>query len=254
MKLRLASVAMGLLAATLTSSSATTNEASDAEAEGRDVARQLLAAWPAEDLTHTAILKILNGKGHRREIPVRSEIIVTDTNWLTVYETLTTTNILESEKLTVTHTFNQPNRYSLSYHQTNGSVRTTDGLTVQSFAGSDFWLEDLALEFIHWPGQKILKKELKRGQSCYVLESRNPEPATNGYARVVSWLDIDSVRESGQAAIMQAEAYDSRNKLLKEFGLKEVGKINGLWQVKEIEMRNVQTGSRTLLKFNFEKP
>src|SRR5436190_1178348 len=42
------------------------------------------------------------------------------------------------------------------------------------FAGSDFWLCDLALEFLHWPEQKILKTELRKTLSCKVLESINP--------------------------------------------------------------------------------
>ena len=283
MSWRLASVAIGWLATALTLSAAITNDDAASEIEGREVVRQLLATQPAENLAHSAVLKIRDGKGRKREIPVRSHIIATETNWLTVYETLATTNVPESETLTVTHTCGQPNRYALSYQQPSGRVDVTFGpegfhlsrqgnpevdaaflpfkekdsatgaLTMRPFAGSDFWFVDLGLEFLHWPGQKVLKKELKRGQSCYVLESRNPEPAAGRYARVLSWLDIDSVRDSGQAAIVQAEAYDARNKLLKEFDLKEVGKINGQWQVKEIEIRNVQTGSRTLLKFNFDK-
>ena len=254
MSRRLATVAMAGLATTLALSAAITNEDAAAEIEGREVVRQLLGTWPAENLTHSAVLKIRDGKGRKREIPVRSQILVTDTNWLTVYETLATVNEPENQTLTVTHAAGQPNRYSLSDHQPNRSVSASDGLTMPAFAGSDFCLVDLGLEFLHWPGQKVLKKELKRGQSCYVLESRNPAPAGHGYARVLSWLDIDSVRDSGQAAIVQAEAYDARNKLLKEFDLKELGKVNGQWQVKEIEIRNVQTGSRTVLKFNFDKP
>ena len=45
------------------------------------------------------------------------------------------------------------------------------------FAGSDFWIADLGLEFFHWPEQKVLKKEFRRNCSCVVLESTNPNPA-----------------------------------------------------------------------------
>ena len=79
------------------------------------------------------------------------------------------------------------------------------------FAGSDFWIADLGLEFFHWPEQKILKKEFRRGRGCMVLESTNPNPSTNGYSRVDSWID----KESG--GIVQAKAYDAKGKLLKEF-------------------------------------
>ena len=115
------------------------------------------------------------------------------------------------------------------------------------FAGSDFWMADLGLEFFHWPEQKILKHEMRRGRACKVLESTNPSSTTNGYSRVVSWID----NESG--GIVQAEAYDFKNKLLKEFAPKSFKKVNGHWELQEMEIRNVQTGSRTRLEVDLEK-
>jgi hypothetical protein len=112
------------------------------------------------------------------------------------------------------------------------------------FANSDFWIADLGLEFFHWPEQKILKKETRKSRSCNVLESTNPDPSANGYSRVVSWIDEESV------AIIHAEAYDFKNKLLKMFDLKSIEKKNGMWQPELMEMDNVQTGSRTWIDFN----
>ena len=120
------------------------------------------------------------------------------------------------------------------------------------FAGSDFWLADLGLEFLHWPGQRLLKKELRSSQSCYVLESKNPAPTTNGYSRIVSWLDIDSVRDAGQAAIIHADAYDAHGKLLKMFDPKKLKKVNGQYQLQEMEIRNEQTRSHTRIEFKFD--
>lgn len=112
------------------------------------------------------------------------------------------------------------------------------------FANSDFWFADLGLEFLHWTGQKILKRESSHTRICNVLESTNPNPSTNGYSRVVSWVDEES------DGIVHAEAYDSKNKLLKVFDLKSIGKKNGIWQPELMEMENVQTGSRTWIDFN----
>ena len=116
-----------------------------------------------------------------------------------------------------------------------------------SFAGSDFWICDLGLEFFHWPQQKILPKTtpLKRGRDYTLLESTNP--STNGYSRVLSWID----KETG--GILQAEAYDATGKLLKEFEPKSFKKVNGQWELQEMEIRNVQTGSRTRLEFDLNK-
>lgn len=114
------------------------------------------------------------------------------------------------------------------------------------FADSDFWIADLGLEFFHWPEQKILRHEMRRGRSCKVLESINPSPSTNGYSRVVSWID----NESG--GIVHAEAYDAKDKLLKEFDPKSFKKVNGQWELQDMEIRNVQTGSRTRLEFDLK--
>ena len=112
------------------------------------------------------------------------------------------------------------------------------------FAGSDFWIADLGLEFIHWPRQLLLKQEMRRSRSCNVLASINPHPAPGGYSRVVSWFDIES------GGIVLAQAFDVNDKLLKEFAPKEMKKVQGQWQLEEMEIRNMQTGSRTRVQFS----
>jgi hypothetical protein len=115
------------------------------------------------------------------------------------------------------------------------------------FAGSDFWECDLGLEFLHWPRQKILKKEFRRQCACMVLESTNPHPTTNGYSRVVSWIDEESL------GIVEANAYDANGKKLKNFYPKNLEKVNGQYQVQSMIMENLQTGSRTRLEFDLKK-
>ena len=41
--------------------------------------------------------------------------------------------------------------------------------------------------------------------------------------------------------------------LLKEYDTKKLKKVNGQWQVEEMEIRNDQTGSRTRLEFDLKK-
>jgi hypothetical protein len=87
---------------------------------------------------------------------------------------------------------------------------------------------------------------LKRGREYTLLESTNPYPF-NGYSRVLTWID----KESG--GILEAEAYDSNGRLLKDFAPKSFKKVNGQWELQEMEIRNVQTGSRTRLEFDLKK-
>ena len=205
----------------------TTNGVPDAEIQGRQLAQQLCAARPAESFTNTGILQIRDGKGGRSEIPVRCEVIVAVTNWQSVYEARTTNQVVT---LWVIHPADRLNEY---FYHTNSaepvpvlgdiptlghlfrSTQVSGAELMIPFAGSDFWIADLGLEFFHWPEQKILKKEFRRNCSCAVLESTNPNPTPNGYSRVDSWID----EESG--GIVMARAYDAQGRLLKEFYPKE---------------------------------
>ena len=117
------------------------------------------------------------------------------------------------------------------------------------FASSDFWLATSAWNFSTGRSRKFYRnrRTLARGRDYTLLESTNPNPSTNGYSRVLSWID----KETG--GILQAEAYDFNGKLLKEFAPKSFKKVNGQWQLQEMDIRNVQTGSRTWLEFDLKK-
>jgi len=137
-------------------------------------------------------------------------------------------------------------RYSQGDASLVGSgLKSTDG-TMFPFAGSDFCVGDLGLEFLHWPGQKILRGDTARGRLCKVLESTNHNPSTNGYSRVLCWIDNETL------GIVEAEAYDAKGKKLKEFLPKDFKKVNGQWQVGSMEIDNVQTGSRTKLELDLK--
>ena len=207
-----------------------------AEQEGRALVQELLAQRPAENSTNTGVLKIRDAKGKRSEIPVTIVTLLTATNWQNTYTAAPTTN-QEATTLTVVHTDRGTNQYL---------TKLISSSSMTAFANSDFWFADLGLEFFHWPEQRLLKRELRRGESCNVLESVNPQPVAGAYSRVVSWIDIDT------GGIIHAEAYGHDKKLLKVFEPKKFTKVDGRWQLKEMEIRNEQTDSRTTLVFDLE--
>jgi len=224
-------------------------EPSKAEIEGRALAADLLSQRPVENSEWRGVFKIRNRDRQTTAVPLAGRITVETNGWKVVYST-TATESSGAETLTVIHPANGRNQY-LYAKALAGSVEAepkplTGSEANIALAGSDFWLSDLGLDFLHWPVQRLLKKEIRRGQSCNVLESANPPPVTNGYARVVSWIDIDT------GGIIHAEAYDQGKKLLKEFAPKEFKKVNGRWELSEMEIRNVRTGSRTLLEFDLQ--
>ena len=277
--------AVGTIASMLLISSGATakmtNDWVESVIQGRELAQRILELRPAENFTRTGVLIIDNGQGQRSKIPIKFEVNVSATNWSSVYQARLTNG---TETLTVVQQISQPitilydesdaHRVSpagipikgagkivgtigdhvgfsyLSIHsvpvagRTNGVYSERDA----SFAGSDFSTGDLCLQFLNWPRQRILKPyEMRRGRSCKVLESVNPHPSPNGYSRVVSWIDNETL------GIVQAKAYDAKGKLLKEFYPKDFKKVNGQWEVGEMEMINDQTGSRSWIKFDLKQ-
>lgn len=219
----------------------TTNGLSAAEIQGRQLAQQLCAAQPAENYTNTGVLTVRDGHGKTIKTPIKIEVMVAGTIWSSWYDAGTS-------DVKVIHDAGNKNEYR--YHAPNGKIVILVGnQTMVPFAGSDFWIADLGLEFLHWPAQKVLPKttNLKRGRSYTLLESTNPNPSTNGYSRVLTWID----QETG--GILEAKAYDALGKDLKEFYPKDFKKVNGQQQLEMMEMDNVQTDSRTRIEFDLKK-
>jgi len=211
-------LAAGLLVAKAVAGEA--GELTDAEKQGRALVATLMAENSTETYSRTGVMKVRDRERRWTEIPFRLQIVVTPTNRAAAFEI---TDPVTANSLT--------NAFK-------------DAQMATPIAGSDFWVGDLAMEFLGWPGQRVLKSEMRRGRSCKVLESVNPEPGRGRYRRVVTWIDNDT------GGIVQAEAYDEANKLLKKFEPKDVKKVRGRWEVKEMRLRNVQTGTQTVMEFD----
>jgi hypothetical protein len=237
-----------------------TNDLSDAEIQGRQLAQKLLEQIPATNSTQTGVLKIRDGKGKTSAIPIKFETIVTTTNWSSIYE-LSPANIVSNTwtpiRLVVLHDSSNSNQYHLTISfggipERRWTKDRSDIVAILPFAG-DFWVADLGLDFFHWPEQKVLKKEFHRECACMVLESTNPNLSSSNavppirYSRVVSWIDEESL------GIVDAYAYDANGKKLKNFYPKNFEKVDGQYQVQSMVMENFQTGSRTRLEFDLKK-
>ena len=222
-------------------------------AEQKEAGAALAQKWrdavPGESAEYKGALKIRNNEGHTETIALNFKLIAGKPSWQTIYEAAPTST-RPGQKLVIIHTPGKPNEYLAANGTKPGEPAGQPAplkieQTYASFAGSDFWLIDLGLEFFHWPGQRLIKTEMRKGQVTKVLESVNPLPV--GYSRVLTWLE----KESG--APILAEAYDREGKLLKEFSLKSVKKVKGQYQLQEMQIRDVRSNSRTRIEYDFEK-
>jgi hypothetical protein len=219
--------------------------------EGRALADEMRSLKPTEMKTTTGVMSIRRKKQFT-QIPIQFVIQMTATNWMNEYRAMITNSVVQ---VAILHADNQPNVYYQKHFAvvsngipvsapTGGLIK--DKAILNPFADSDFSIADLGLEFLHWPDQRLLQKEMRRSRSCRVLESINPHPMAGGYSKVKSWVDAES------DGIVYALAYDVNGKELKEFIPKDVSKVNGQWELEEMQIRNVQTDSSTTVKFTLE--
>lgn len=218
---------------------------------GRQLAAELRALAPDREARMTGQITIRKAGKTADPIPFVFQVLPGQTHWSAVYETVASRPDGPVERLVIQHRPPQPNRYLVisPASPAPGSALQTNTLDhpTNAFAGSDFSAGDLGMEFLHWQKQVLLKKEMKRSRFCQVLESSPGEgDRALGYGRVVSWID----HETG--GIIQADAYDRQNKALKEFELNSFKKIDGQWRLEEMEIRNLQTRTRTRLTFDLE--
>ena len=228
-----------------------TNGLPPAEVEGRQLAAEILSVTPVTNMMQHGTLRVRSPEG-TAGIPITFMTTVKNSSsWDVEYAAATGTNTIVH--LQVVHEVGRPNEYYLA-KRTSKEEANLDGLLfyppkmspeqiMSPFAGSDFWIADLGLEFFHWPQQIVTGHETRRTRACTVLESHNPNP-DNGYSRVVTWIDNETL------GIIHAEAYDTQDKLLKIFDPKSLKKVNGQWELQDIEIQNVQTHSRTRIRFN----
>lgn len=224
---------------------------SSSEVRGSALALQLRAQRPAEPLATSGLLRQRNPDGKwRLRVPLQFEVRMTGDLWQSIYRVLGADN-KPVEVLTVTHHESRPNIYE---YWRVGALESgdTDTVTLQGdaaaipFADSEFWLSDLGLEFLYWPGQSLIGSQMRKGRACHILESINPNPTMSAYARVRSWVDVE------HCGILRAEAYDQNKRLVKEFNIGSFKKVSGKWQLKSMEIRNARTDALTRLEFVFE--
>ena len=220
---------------------------SEGKITGAELAAELRSLQPSTNAHFSGLLRIRKSDGRLLEVPITCNVITGASNWKVVYH-IAGSDELPVEKLTVIHSPGRPSQFLFGRASNRQEPLIENPLTTEQLctplAGSDFWFLDLALDFLHWPEQNIIKSELRKSRTCHVLESANPHPVAGGYTLVRSWVD----KETG--GLLMAEAYDQNKKLLKEFSVRSFKKVDSVWQLQEMEIRDVTTKSRTRIEFD----
>lgn len=221
----------------------------DPEKEGMELAVKLRSAFPSSDSEVRGVLETRTETGRSRKQPLQCTIKVSPTNWVVTYRAGDPVEQERLEVLTIVHTPGQPNAYRLELGTNAAAGKTSPPAVTTPLAGSDFWVLDLGLDFLHWPVQRALRAEMSRGRPARVIESVTPAPVAGGYTRVLSWIDLET------GGVLQAEAFGMQtNRPLKKFALGSFEKVAGQWQLRDMRMRNLKAGTQSELKFELNKP
>lgn len=211
---------------------------------GQTLAEQLRSAAPSEASEFTGVLKIRK-PGFTNSVPIACKIDTRSDGWTVTYETKAGGN-QPPQKLAIKHAPSKPNVYL--YAEGTGDLRELARHELNlPLAGSDFWLMDLGLDFLFWPQQRVTDFEMRRSRSCRVLESRDPKPVAGGYARVLSWVDVET------DGILMAEAYDADGTKVKDFKVGSFKKVKGKYELQDMEIENPKAKTRTKLEFDLSK-
>ena len=215
--------------------------------QGAELAARLRAAVPEAADEFKGTLETIARDDSITTVPIVSRIIPGSNQWTVSYLALDAQG-RPTEELSIVHTPGGTNvyRWRASGAGANAGATSVPALN-RAFAGSEFWVGDLGLDFLHWPGQRVLTNEMRHSRSCWVHESTTPAPPPGGYGRVLAWIDVE------HHGILRADAFGPDGKLLKEFRLGEMRKIDGRWQLESMKMRNRRTDTDSELRFDLPR-
>jgi hypothetical protein len=113
------------------------------------------------------------------------------------------------------------------------------------FMGTDFAFEDLRPESLGLHRYTVVGHERVDGQECYVIEAlpaNARHAADSGYSKRTLWIRKDN------HYTVKREYYDKKGKLEKVATERKLVNVRGtVWRASELEMSDVQAGSRTLV-------
>ena len=111
------------------------------------------------------------------------------------------------------------------------------------FMGSDFTYDDLGDRKPTDDTHKILREEKVNGEDCYVIES-HPKNKDYMYSKTLTWVI------KGKWIGLQKKFWDEDGDYLKSLHIKKYDKIQGFWMIERVEMDNVQSNHKTIMKLS----
>jgi len=111
----------------------------------------------------------------------------------------------------------------------------------ESFMGSDFTYDDMGGRHPSEDTHTILRKETVDGQDCYVVQSVPNSPGGD-FSKTLSWIIKD------EWIGLKKEYYDTKQNLTKTLTINAYDKVDGIWVISDMTMRNLAKKTSTTIK------
>ena len=113
------------------------------------------------------------------------------------------------------------------------------------FMGTDFAYEDMHPESVRLHRYELVGSQTVEGQDCHVIEAvpaTERQAADSGYSKRKVWVRKDNY------FTVKREYYDRKGKLEKVGTERKLVQVTGtVWRAAELEMHDVEAGTRTIL-------
>ncbi len=126
----------------------------------------------------------------------------------------------------------------------DGSELVNSKDKLQSLAGSDLALGDLAFEFLYWENSERREDEKILGLPAYQIRLKAP-------TRAAMYAAVDAYVAKQSGAMLQVLCYDWDGKLAKRFKVIKGQRIDGRWTLQQMRIESFAPGSRRPLSRSY---
>ncbi len=193
-----------------------------------------------QDAVSQMQMTLINANGHERVRQMKMRVLEKDGGDKSLMEFLSPSDVKGTKFLSYEHAEKDDDQW-LYLPALKRVKRIASRNKSGSFMGSEFAYEDLsAFNIEKYTYKGDAEETTVDGEKMYKT-SRVPKSKNSGYTSQVSLVDAESF------LTMKVDYYDRKRELLKTATFFDYKKIDGVWRIGKIHMKNYQNDKETIL-------